>query len=132
MHYSDAFMSYFLNTDHAGVLSDPRALVLEHRSKNPFDQFCFYISLDGQALSQVRFNCSTTPALIACGEYVSQYIEGRSIGTALSLQKERILQELELDNRYIHIVDMIVRLLQRLRIDKEAGFGSKTQKGDAI
>jgi NifU-like protein involved in Fe-S cluster formation len=132
VYYSAAFMRYFLNTPHAGQLKCSDIIVLKHHSKNPFDQFCFTLSLDDDILRQVRFNCSTTPALIACGEYVSQYIEGGSIDAALSLQKEQILQELELGNRYIHIVDLIVRLLQSLKKDKEARLGSKTKKNNDI
>lgn len=114
MQYSKAFLHYFFETDHAGLLVGEDVVILDHHTKNPFDEFRFYIATDGTCIKCIRWKAGTTPALIATGEYVAQYVEGKTIKEAISLQKEQILQELGLDARFNHVVNIVLRLLQRL------------------
>ena len=113
MEYSQPFRDYFQHTQHAGRLNGQDIIIRRHESVNPFDQFTFYLDIANNTIKQAHFESSSTPALIAAGEYTCRWLENKSLVEAASLQKEQILQELDLDQRFIHVADLICRLLQR-------------------
>ena len=126
MKYSTTFHNYFLNTDHAGCVESPDVIRLYHSSVNPFDQFCFYIVVTNGIITCANFESGTTPALIAAGEYTCRWLEGKSIFEAVSLQSSQILQELNLDSRYVHIAEVMVWLIQQLK-DRDEFHGKGSQ-----
>lgn len=111
MKYSPAFRDYFMQTLHAGQLNGQHVVIRKHQSANPFDQFTLYLEVVDTTIKQAHFESSSTPALIAAGEYVCRWLENKSLVEAAGLQKEQILQELGLDQHFIHIADLICRLL---------------------
>lgn len=114
MKYSTTFRELFLNTQHAGSLKGEHITVLRQPSVDPFNQFILYLNIEDHLIKQAHFESSSTPALIVVGEYVCRWLENKSPSAARGLQKEQILQELGLDRHFIHIADMVCRLLERV------------------
>lgn len=111
MQYSQILHDYFQHADHAGSLKGQNIIVRKHVSANPFDQFTLYLEVVDNTIKRANFEASSTPALIAAGEYVCRWLENKSLIEAAGLQKAQILQELNLDQRFIHVADLICRLL---------------------
>ncbi len=111
MSYSIQFYDYFLNTEHAGRLFGNHLKILKHESVSPFDQFRLFLLIDEQIILKARFESSTTPALIAAGEYVCRWLEGKSTQQAQELSAQQILQALDLDYRFSYVADLIHRLV---------------------
>ena len=128
MQYSTTFLDYFLNTAHAEKPSGHNIICIEHVGVGLFDSLSLYIKLNNGVIKEARFEASTTPVLIAAGEYICRWLEGKSIEEAISLQKDQILQELDIDARFIYVAALIERLVSQLK-GQGHGTGSGSEEG---
>lgn len=112
MNYSDAFLDYFLNATHAGSLSGESVHIFLHQGVAPFSSFQLCIKVDNDnVVIQAAFHASSTPALIAVGEYVCRWIERKPLSAVHQLSKTMIQQELGLAATMMHHVDLIFNSL---------------------
>ncbi len=130
MNYSARFLHYFSQTDHAGRIEREGAITIRNESINPFDQFCLYVVIEQDCIKEVAFESSSTPVLIAAGEYISRWLENKSLQEAIGLQKEQILQELDLDRRHVYAADLVQRLV--LRLDSKGCAGEIRTTGNVV
>ena len=107
MHYSQKLTAYFLETIHAGSLEGEDVRFAKTGDIALFDCFCLYLKIQHEHVIRARFQASTTPALIAAGEYVCRWLEGKTLSEARSLQKGQILRELELEEVMVHVVALV-------------------------
>lgn len=108
MNYSPAFLECFLNTVHAGSLTGDGVYVFLHQGVTSFSSFQLCIRVENDLIIQAAFHASSTPALIAVGEYVCRWIEGKPFSALHQLHKNRIQQELGLATTMIHHVDLVL------------------------
>jgi len=89
LSYSDAFRDHLANPRNAGELSDANAVAEE---TNPVCGDRLRLSLrlrDGQ-IEAVRFLAYGCPPTLACGSALAEMIEGKSIDSALKLNRSDI------------------------------------------
>lgn len=111
MDYSPKFIEYFEHTQHAGQLAGDNILHSSHHSIQLFSDFELYLCVENNTIKEASFLSSTTPALIAAGEYACRWLEGKTLKQASGLQKEQILQELGLDATFVHVANLVCRVI---------------------
>ncbi len=111
MQYSDIFLEYFSNTQHAGILSGDAVFSAELGDPAVSDYFSLYVRVT-TCIDEARFRCSTTPALIAGGEYACRWLEGKTKNEWSAFTANQILAALGMGTKQIHIATLITRVVQ--------------------
>ena len=111
MSYSAAFLDCFLHTKHAGVLTGEHVVSSLHNSAQSFNSLQLFLRVRDNVIVEASFQASSTPALIAMGEYVCRWVMGKQLTECQQLQKEQILAELELPTTFLPIAHLMCQAL---------------------
>ncbi len=113
MRHSQQTLRYFYKTDHAGVL-DRQDGVIKQASLGTAEQgdvLQLYLAVENSQILVARFQAYGSVALIAGGEYICCFLEGKSFAQALALKAKDILKALGLSDLKIHTGLMLERVI---------------------
>jgi len=119
--YPQQLLQYFYHLEHAGELTAAPIYVMEQGTVEQGDIVRFYVKLENQRIIQARFKAYGSVAIIAGGEYVCRWLEGKNIQEAAEIQASQILTALGLSSLKNHtavlLTQCVGKLIQRMYAD---------------
>ncbi|MDH5185472.1 MAG: Fe-S cluster assembly scaffold protein NifU [candidate division WOR-3 bacterium] len=129
--YSEKVMEHFRNPRNVGEIEDADGI---GEVGNPVcgDMMTFYIKVDNDRLTDVKFKTFGCGAAIAVSSMVSEMAKGKTIEEALKITNQMVAQELGgLPSNKLHCSNLGADALHKAIEDymnKKGGQGAKDQK----
>ncbi len=129
--YSEKVMEHFRNPRNVGEIEDADGI---GEVGNPVcgDMMAFYIKVDNNRLTDVKFKTFGCGAAIAVSSMVSEMAKGKTIEEALKITNQMVAQELGgLPQNKLHCSNLGADALHKAienYLSKKGGQGAKDQK----
>jgi nitrogen fixation protein NifU and related proteins len=94
MQYTQKVLDHFMHPHNLGKIDDPDAVVTQG-SPSCGDQVTFYLKVDSQIITEVRFQSFGCAANIASASMVSDLALGKTLEEAAKITYEQTVAELE-------------------------------------
>ncbi len=118
MQYSERALSYFDSTTHAGKLEGEGVCSGSAHSEVNGDSIKFYCKILSQNIVELRFLATGTVSTIVCGEFLSRYLEGKTLDQIEELDAEQILNALELPLTKRYSASLAIDALQAMTLNE--------------
>lgn len=118
MRYPEKLLYYFHNRRHAGSLSlaQPNVKQVQIGQPNNREIFSLFVDCREGKISMARFQALGSPALIAAGEFICEWLEQKTIVEITELSPEIILNSLGLTAINTHIAHLIISAIKKLKL----------------
>ena len=116
MKYSEQVLTYFYNTNHAGLLdvNDPAVLFSKVGSADNGDLLELYVQCRRNVVMKASFRAYGSVAMIAAGEFICRWLQGKKLDEMVSLTHDKVLQALDLSIIKIHIATLVCSAIMKI------------------
>jgi nitrogen fixation NifU-like protein len=108
--YSPELMKHFVNPQNIGRLENS-TLAATGFNESDGDGVTFYMTVEGNVLSDIKYTIKGCPRAIAASSFTSELIKGRSIEEILDMGEEMIFDALNID-RSFKCISMPLKAIQ--------------------
>jgi nitrogen fixation protein NifU and related proteins len=111
--YNEIVLRHFQSPSNVGVIEEPDG-VGEYASDICGDLIRFYLKLNGDRITDVKFQCFGCVGSVACSSILTEIILGKDIETANSIKESHVLKTLGgLPEEKIHCANLAIGALQQ-------------------
>ena len=97
--YSPELMKHFTNPQNIGKLENS-TLAATGFNESDGDGVTFYMNIENQIISDVKYTIKGCPRAIASSSFTSELIKGKSIADILSIDSKLVFQSLDIDESF--------------------------------
>lgn len=118
MIYSNNFLNYLRDTVHGGDLVGNYSVIISEIAGSIVngDIIVLTLGIDSNKIKQARFRAQGSPAIIAAGEFLCRYVEGKLFEEVMTtLTANTILEALELPMHFVHIASLMMTVLKQCK-----------------
>ncbi len=126
--YSDKVMDHFRNPRNVGIIEDADGV---GEAGNPIcgDIMKMYIKVDGDVISDVKFETFGCGSAIASSSMATEMIKGKTLDEALTLSNKAVAEALDgLPANKVHCSVLAEEAIKAAIEDYRAGIAQKEQK----
>ena len=123
--YNEIVLRHFQSPSNVGVIEEPDG-VGEYASDICGDLIRFYLKLNGDRITDVKFQCFGCVGSVACSSVLTEIILGKDIETANSIKESNVLKTLGgLPEEKNHCANLAIGALQQAIVNYlEKGYSS--------
>jgi nitrogen fixation NifU-like protein len=108
--YSQELMNHFAAPRNIGKLENS-TLAATGFNESDGDGVTFYMNIDDDIISDVKYTIKGCPRAIASSSFTSELIKGKSIDEILAIDKKKIFEELDIDESF-QCISMPLKAIQ--------------------
>lgn len=103
MQYNTKILDHFYHPRHAGPFDDMTGVLLGSAgSRERGDELVIALKREGGSILEARFQAFGGVATIACGSYLAEWLQGKTIADAKSFNSQQLMAALDLPTTKRH------------------------------